>query len=111
MRVDVQQRGIASEEAGTQYRDYAARRLRLALGRLTGVVQRATIRLVDPNSPFGGVDKLCRVEVRLVGGARSLAADATGSDLRASIDDATERVRRQLDRWHAAHRPVGGPRS
>ena len=42
------------------------------------VVQRATIRLVDLDSPLGGVDKHCRVEVRPSGADRSLIAEATG---------------------------------
>ena len=56
----------ANFELDDELKDYAARRLRFALGRLSGRIDRVSIRVSDVNGPRGGVDKRCRIAVTLV---------------------------------------------
>lgn len=45
--------------------DYIERRVRFALGRFAGRIDRVAVRLSDVNGPRGGIDKHCRVTVVL----------------------------------------------
>jgi ribosome-associated translation inhibitor RaiA len=83
--------------AGERVRDYVERRLRFSLGRFSRRILRVTVRIVDLNGPRGGVDKVCRIEVRLLPAGCFLAED-WDSDLHAAIDRAAERVARSVSR-------------
>lgn len=56
----------AKIELDDELKDYTARRLRSALGRLAGRVARVTVRMSDVNGPRGGIDKRCRIAISLV---------------------------------------------
>jgi putative sigma-54 modulation protein len=87
-------------------KDHIERRLRSALGRLAGRIDRVSVTLTDVNGPRGGVDKRCRVAVSLVprGG---VIITCSGSDPFALAARAASRVgratRRALERRRRAY--------
>ncbi|QDV37631.1 HPF/RaiA family ribosome-associated protein [Tautonia plasticadhaerens] len=82
-------------------KDHIERRLRSALGRLEGRIDRVTVTLTDVNGPRGGPDKRCRIAVSLAprGG---VIVTGVGSDPFALVSRAASRAgratRRALDR-------------
>lgn len=90
-------------------RAVAENRLRFALRRLGGRVNRARLRLADINGPRGGVDKEVRIELHLSAG-RSLVVRATAMEWRAAIDRALARaVHRLLRTAQRSRKPVRHP--
>ena len=91
-------------------RDYVTRRLEFALGRFTPEVERVTTRVGDVNGPRGGVDKRCRMEVKLRG-LQSILSEARANDLEVAVALAAERlargVARALERRHHTRRRPG----
>lgn len=83
-------------------RSYVERRLAFAIGRFADVVRNIAVRLEDVNGPRGGVDKLCRIRVKLAGERNPVIAEVVDVEIRSAIDIAAERagrtVARQLDR-------------
>lgn len=77
--------------------EHVQRRLRFALGRIGGRVQRAVVRLSDVNASRGGIDKRCRLQLQLPGQPDVVIED-TRSDLYAAIAAAVERAARTLTR-------------
>jgi len=84
-------------------RAHVERRLHFALGRFGGRVRQATVRLSDLNGPRGGVDKACRIAVRLPASPDLVVEDADG-DLYVAIDRAAERAGRSVGRHLARGR-------
>lgn len=86
--------------------DHIERRLRFALARFGGRVERVIVFLQDRNGPKGGVDKVCRILAK-VHGCGSLMAVVADSDWTAAVDRATTRightVARQVDRARDRH--------
>ena len=83
-------------------RSYVERRLAFAFGRFADVIQNVAVRLEDINGPRGGVDKLCRIRVKLTGERNPVIAEVVDTEIRAAVDVAADRtgraVARQLDR-------------
>jgi ribosome-associated translation inhibitor RaiA len=73
------------------------RRLRFALSRFADRLDRVTVRLADLNGPRGGVDKQCRIIVRLRPGGEVVIED-TANDVEAVIDRGADRVQRAVAR-------------
>lgn len=100
MIIDIQAQGFTVTPA---LADHVRRRLAFALGRHSDRMQRVSVRVRDENGPRGGVDKLCRIRVHLVGAPAAVIEDL-GADLYAVIDRASDRVGRvvvrNLDRTH-----------
>jgi len=92
-------------EVSVALRDYIRRRLEFALGRFVRRIDRVSVRVADVNGPRGGVDKQCRVRVRLRGVSVVLVTEAH-EELHAAIDRAAGRagrtVARKLDRTRSA---------
>jgi putative sigma-54 modulation protein len=86
--------------------DHIERRLRFALARFGGRVERVIVFLQDRNGPKGGVDKVCRILAK-VHGCGALMAVVADSDWTAAVDRATTRightVARQVDRARDRH--------
>lgn len=78
-------------------RRHVERRIHFALGRFVERVDRVHVRLVDENGPKGGVDKTCRVHVRLFG-LPSVIVEQEDADLHAAIDRSADRVGRTVAR-------------
>ena len=106
MRVDIRGQGFSVSEA---LRAHVERRLHFALGRFGGRVRQATVRLSDLNGPRGGVDKACRIAVRLPAWPDLVVEDADG-DLYVAIDRAAERAGRSVGRHLARGRDAGSAR-
>lgn len=65
MIMDLDIRGVKYELADELER-HIERRLRSALGRFAGRIERVLVRIADVNGPRGGVDKRCRLTIALV---------------------------------------------
>jgi ribosomal subunit interface protein len=81
------------------------RRVRAAIGHASRSVTGTTVRLRDTNGPRGGVDKACRVAVRVRGG-RAVVAEAVDRDLYAAIDAAAEKLAGALRRHRGRRRAL-----
>lgn len=97
--------------------DYVTRRLYFALGRFAPQIASVTAWLGDSNGPRGGVDKRCRIVVklrRLESVLREAHADALEAAVSAAAESAGRGVARALERRrHTRRRPglsMAGPR-
>ncbi len=95
MRVEIRDRGIEPTEA---IRVHTERRLHFALGRFDERVRAVRVSIGDSNGPVrGGVDKTCRLEVRL-DAPRDVHIETRHTDLYAAISDAADRAGRAVAR-------------
>ena len=98
MRLEIRSQSL---DIGQGFRGYIERRLRFALGRFGPRIGGVTVSLADLNGPRGGLDKRCRIMVRLVRFGQVVVED-TDSDLGAAVNWAADRVeqsvRRELER-------------
>jgi len=74
---------------------FVEHQLLLALGRVSPGVHCAVVRLCDQYGPRGGIDRTCRIEVRLRS-RRSLVVEHTDTNLYAAISRAAERAKRAV---------------
>ena len=79
-------------------RDHVARKLGLATRRFVGRVERVVVRLVDLNGPRGGVDKRCRMTVRLAESGASFVVEGTDDDPYTAVTLAAARVDERISR-------------
>ena len=90
---------------------HVERRLRFALARFSGRIGRVNVFLADQNGPRGGVDKTCRIIVRLLDGG-DVVAEVSDVDWAVAVDRATTRIGhttgRELARRRAGRR-IGRP--
>ena len=105
---------------GRELADHLDRRLHFALSRFSSRIARVTVFLEDVNGPRGGVDKACRIVVRLRRGA-DVVASVEDVEWVAAIDRATTRVGHSVAReiartrttrnlpWPAPVREAVGP--
>lgn len=99
MHIQIQVRGLPQS---SRLRHYASRKLEVALDCFSHAIQEASMRLSDINGPDrGGVDKLCRVVLRMKD-CSIVVVEELGADIAAAIDRAADRlyqsVSRQLSR-------------
>lgn len=98
MQLDIRRQGI---EINDEAKARLERRLDFALGRLSRHVTRIWVHLADENGQRGGIDKRCRILVRLQHLPDVLVEDRD-ADLPALIDRAVNRaglaVRRELSK-------------
>lgn len=94
MKIDIRTHGFALTYA---IRDHVERRLRFALARADAYVRQVTVHLADIEGPRGGIEKRCRVRVRLKPGVDLLVED-TEAELYAAVDRAADRVGRSVVR-------------
>ena len=95
-----------------QLREAVERKVRFALRRLSALVPRADIKLMDVNGPRGGVDKRCQIELRTAG-AGAIVVSSMAKDWRVALDEALSRaVRHVLRAWRrtTATRRLGSSR-
>ena len=83
--------------------DHIERRLRFALSRFVGRIEKIVVFLNDRNGPKGGVDKVCRVLVKARGCGMIVAAVADADWIKA-VDRATTRIGRSVARQIARRR-------
>lgn len=94
MNIDIQSRPFSLTES---LRDYSDRRIRSALTRFEGRVQRISMWLSDINGPKGGKDKHCRLQIVLAGDT-DVVVDETQADMHVAINRAVERAGRSMAR-------------
>ena len=94
------------EQSGT--RATLEQRVRFVLRRMNDKVQQVRVSLHDINGTRGGVDKQCRLTVKLEGrGTIVVAAQAHSSSL--ALDGALRRASQSLVRlWQRRRRPARG---
>lgn len=81
-------------------------RVRFVFRRMQQEIRQIRIALQDVNGPRGGVDKQCRLTVKL-NGPGSLVVTSQGENTFAAFDNALERANRSLVRlWQRRHRPL-----
>ena len=73
-------------------RDYVERRIRFALGRFAGRVERVYVRLADENGHKSGVGKMCRILVRLVEPESVVVVEQMDAEIRTAIECAADRI-------------------
>lgn len=76
----------------------ARRRLEFALGRFAGRVRSLDLRLTDENGPRGGLDRRCRLVVRLTRPYRLIVIEDVDSEGDALVSRAAERAARAVAR-------------
>jgi len=76
---------------------HVQRRLQFAMSRFQDRALRVKVCLSDVNGPKGGVDKRCRLQIR-VGGLPDIFIEDTESQLHVAVDRAVERAGRTLGR-------------
>lgn len=94
MLVQVQAKGLPRAAA---LRRRAVAKMQAALGRFSHVVAEVNVRLADINGPRGGVDKLCRIVVRMQRSSLVVIQEL-GADMAPVIDRAADRVHRSVSR-------------
>ena len=82
---------------GAQLRDLAVDRMRFVMRRLTWLVPRAEVRLMDINGPRGGVDKRCQVALK-TRSSGTVVITAMARDWRSALEEALSRAARVLVR-------------
>ncbi|GAA6142600.1 HPF/RaiA family ribosome-associated protein [Hydrogenophaga sp. 5NK40-0174] len=88
MQVRIESR---SPQQSEQWRTHVEQRVRFALRRLRGQVQRVHVRLDDINGPRGGRDMRCQVSV-LTDGHGTLVGQATRLSFGPALEAALKRV-------------------
>jgi hypothetical protein len=77
--------------------DHIERRLRFALARFQGRIEKVLVFLHDHNGPKGGIDKVCRILVK-TRGCGSVIVAVVDSDWIVAVDRATTRIGHSLGR-------------
>ena len=84
---------------GPHLREYIDRHLYFAVGRFGSAIDHVNVRLGDTNGPRSGVDKRCRIVLKLrAANSASIAIDDVAENLYAAIARATSRVGRAVAR-------------
>lgn len=95
MHVQIQVKGLPES---SKLRRLASHKLDAALARFAHVVRGASMQLDDINGPNrGGVDKLCRVVLRLRNDS-VLVIEELGADIAEAINRAAERLQQNVAR-------------
>ncbi|MDO8959255.1 MAG: HPF/RaiA family ribosome-associated protein [Rhodocyclaceae bacterium] len=95
MQVQIQVKGLPGS---SKLRRFASHKLNVALSRFAHVIQDATMRLDDINgSERGGVDKLCRVVLRMNNNT-VVVIEALGTNIAQAIDRVTDRLHQSVSR-------------
>ncbi len=90
----------ASSRSGTPDKNLTAlfeRQVGFALGRFEPRIHSVRLRLDDVNGPKGGIDKHCRITVRLRTGG-TVTAEVTDVAFEPAIHRAVERIARRVQR-------------
>ena len=82
---------------GDDFRDRIERRLYFALGRFSPAVKSVDLTFRDENGPRGGVDKRCRIVVR-VRGAEDIVVEGRGDNASALVNRTADRAGRAVAR-------------
>jgi ribosome-associated translation inhibitor RaiA len=84
-------------EVDNGLREHIERRLTFALSRFGSRITKAVVSLTDTNGPKGGVDKCCRIVLRLRS-MGDLVAEVTDTEWPVTVDRATARIGHNVSR-------------
>lgn len=88
---------IGEGERSAPLREGAEQIVRNALERFGQRITRVELHLRDHNGPKAGVDRQCKIEVRL-SGRDPITVDATAADAATALKDAASKAERAVDR-------------
>lgn len=94
MKIQITTKKLTISES---HRDRIERRLYFTLSRFARKITSVEMMLRDENGPRGGVDKTCRVIVKL-GAANDVVVEGHGEDTLSLVDRTTDRVGRAVSR-------------
>ncbi|MGF1644095.1 MAG: HPF/RaiA family ribosome-associated protein [Thiotrichales bacterium] len=94
MHIDLQANHLTLTEPLRKHIDL---RLRMIMARVGHRITRVIVRLSDVNGPKGGLDKVCKIEIRLSGMPEIVVEDVQ-SDMYLAFDRAVARAGRTLAR-------------
>ncbi len=94
MQIEIRAIGLELTES---LRAHLLRRLQFTLLRFEDRIARVSVRLSDLNGPRGGLDKSCRLRIRL-DGLPDIHIDDAEADLYVAISRAADRAGRTLGR-------------
>ena len=83
--------------------DIIERRLHFALGRFSGTIHSVAVNMRDENGPRGGVDKACRIIVK-IRGVEDVIVEGRGHSLQAVVNRTADRAGRAVARAIALRR-------
>ena len=86
-------------------REVVERRVRFVLRRLSALVPRVDVKLVDVNGPRGGIDKRCQIELR-TDGAGPVVVSSVAKDWRTALDGALARAVHAIWSRRGQHHPL-----
>ena len=87
-----------------EMREFAERRVRFSMRRLSWLVPRVKVHLSDVNGPRGGIDKRCQVQL-LANGSQDVVVTSVARDWRSALQSAMGRaVRSLLHNWQRTHK-------
>lgn len=103
----------AERDLSADDRNYIRGKLGRALGKFAGNIVRVSIRTQDANGPRGGVDRVCRIKVVLIG-LPSVVFEKRDPMMNAAVDGALsgveQAVRRVVQRRWMKPRRAAVPR-
>jgi len=102
MIVDIHGQGFTVTPA---LAEHVRRRLGFVLARHSDRIRRVAVRVGDENGPRGGVDKYCRIQVRLLDAPGGVVRDV-GADMYVTIDRAADRIGRVVVKHLDRTQPV-----
>jgi ribosomal subunit interface protein len=76
---------------------YIQRRINFALSRFSNKVGRIRVVVSKKRGPEGGIEKLCRIHVQLLGNT-TLAVSHSDNDFHSAITHAADQIHRVVDR-------------
>ena len=94
MKLSISGKNIKVDDAMKEHID---RRIRFALSRFSPRISRVSVTVEDVNGPRGGIDKRCRILVKL-DRMEELQVEITDADVYAAVDAAADRVGRSVQR-------------
>jgi putative sigma-54 modulation protein len=102
MLMELHTSGVSMEKG---LREHIERRLSFALSRFGANVMKAIVTLADTNGPKGGVDKSCRIVIR-VRGIGEVVADVIDTEWLIAVDRATNRIGHSVARGLERRRDI-----
>src|SRR5690348_5874842 len=87
----------AERDLSADDRNYIRGKLGRALGKFAGNIVRVSIRTHDANGPRGGVDRVCRIKVVLIG-LPSVVFEKRDPTMNAAVDGALSGVEQAVRR-------------
>ena len=94
MKLSITGKKIKLSEA---LRAHIERRVYFALSRFSPRISRVSVTVEDVNGPRGGIDKRCRILVKM-DRMEELKVESTDSEVHAAVDVAADRVGRSVQR-------------